>query len=168
MLVASLGVQMLTAHVRVLGAAEVPTTVTLSPLDTAIAPGGTVTFTASLDLPAATPTAIALSVNPANAGTLPATVTVATNQLSATFTYTDASTTGSATVTALSRRKAGDDHGVTGAHHRDQRGRLRSGRHRRRRVRRDLQPVGDPQPLEHVADARRGADNTVAYATVDL
>jgi large repetitive protein len=100
MLVASLGVQMLTANVRVLGATEAPTTVTLSPTDTAIAPGASVTFTASLDIPPASATSIALSVNPANAGTLPATVTVAANQLSATFTYTDAMTAGSATITA--------------------------------------------------------------------
>jgi hypothetical protein len=98
---AMLGVQMQTAHVRVVGATELPTTVTLSPSDTAIAPNAAQIFTVTLDIPAPIGgTVVALSVNPANAGTLPANVTVAANQVSATFTYTDGGTATTATVTA--------------------------------------------------------------------
>ena len=97
---AQLGAQSLTSHVHVLGATEAPATVTLSPNDTAVAVGGTVVFTVTLDVPALTATQVGLSVNPANAGSLPATVSVAANQTTATFTYTNQSTSGSATVTA--------------------------------------------------------------------
>ena len=99
-LTAQLGLQILTSHVRVLGAAEAPTTVTLTPPDAAVAIGGTVQFTVTLDLPALVATPVALAVNPANAGTLPATVTVPANQTTATFTYTNQSTSGTATVSA--------------------------------------------------------------------
>ena len=97
---AQLGLQMLTADVRVLGTAEAPTTVTLSPADAAVAIGGTVQFTVTLDVPALVNTQVALAVNPANAGTLPANVTVPAGQISATFTYQNQSTSGTATVTA--------------------------------------------------------------------
>jgi len=97
---AMLGVQVVTAHVRVLGAAEVPQTVTLSPSDATVAPNGSVVFTATLDIPALTPAVINLAVAPTNAGTLPATVTVLANATSATFTYTDTANIGTATVTA--------------------------------------------------------------------
>jgi len=98
---AMLGVQMQTAHVRVVGATELPTTVTISPTDTAIAPNASQVFTVTLDIPApAGGTVVALSVNPANAGTLPASVTIAANQVSNTFTYTDGGTATTATVTA--------------------------------------------------------------------
>jgi hypothetical protein len=96
---AQLGVQIQTTHVRVLGATEAPSTVTLSPNDTAVAVGGTVPFTVTLDVPALVSTQVSLAVNPA-AGSLPATVTVAPNQTTATFTYTNQSTSGAATVTA--------------------------------------------------------------------
>jgi hypothetical protein len=99
-LMASLGTTMLSAHVRVLGAAEVPTTVVLTPADAAVAPGGTVLYTVTLDLPADVAETINLSVNPTVAGNLPATVTIGVNQIAATFTYTDVATDGSATVTA--------------------------------------------------------------------
>jgi hypothetical protein len=97
---AVLGTQMLTAHVRVLGAAEVPQTVTLSPADAAVDVAGTVLFTVTLDVPADVTETINLSVNPANAGTLPASVTIAANQIATTFTYTDVAVSGMATVTA--------------------------------------------------------------------
>jgi hypothetical protein len=99
-LTAMLGVQMLPAHVRVLGATEVPTTVVLSPPTASVAPGGVVPFTVTLDIPALAPTTVNLSVNPSNAGTLPATVIVLANQTTATFNYTDVATIGTATVTA--------------------------------------------------------------------
>ncbi|HEX5062799.1 MAG TPA: lamin tail domain-containing protein, partial [Kofleriaceae bacterium] len=101
-LTATLGSTVMTAHVRVLGAAETPTAVTLSPMTAAVAPNGAVTLTATLDIPAAAGgTSVALAVNPQAAGTLnPATaVVVAADTLSATFTYTDASGA-NATVTA--------------------------------------------------------------------
>jgi hypothetical protein len=98
--VATLGAQMQMAHVRVLGATEEPAAVTLSPATAAVSPGGSTELTVTLDLPALTATQVALGVNPVDAGTLPATVTVQPGQTSATFTYTDAGTSGSATITA--------------------------------------------------------------------
>ncbi|HEY5945811.1 MAG TPA: lamin tail domain-containing protein [Kofleriaceae bacterium] len=90
-----------TAHVRVLDAAEAPTTVTLTPTTATLAPGGTQTFTATLDIPApAGGTSVALSLAPANGGTVPATVTVAADTLAATFNFVDGSTATSTTVTA--------------------------------------------------------------------
>jgi large repetitive protein len=100
-LTATLGAASLPASVRVLGAAEQPSVVTLSPPAPTAAPGGTVTFTVTLDIPApAGGTSVGLALAPANAGTVPATVTVPANQLSATFDYVDGSTVTSATVTA--------------------------------------------------------------------
>jgi cytosine/adenosine deaminase-related metal-dependent hydrolase len=99
-LTAMLGVQTMTAHVRVLAAGELPSTVTISPATAAVAPAGTVPFTVTLDIPAASATTINLAVIPAGAGTLPATVNIAANQISQTFTYTDIATSGSATVRA--------------------------------------------------------------------
>jgi hypothetical protein len=91
----------LTAHVRVLGGTEVPATVTLSPSNASISAGGMATLTATLDIPAPTGgTTVNVSVNPANAGTVPATVTVAPDTLSTTFTFTDASMVASSMVTA--------------------------------------------------------------------
>ena len=117
---ATLASQTQMAHVRVLGATEVPSTVTLSPADTAVAPNGTVTYTVTLDVPApAGGTTVNLAVNPTTAGTLPASVTVAANQVSQTFTYTDAATTGTATVTATlgSSTSSGTVTVSTGANH---------------------------------------------------
>ncbi len=91
----------LTAHVRVLGAAETPATVTLSPPAASVAPNGTVMLTATLDIPApAGGTMVALAVNPATSGSVPATVTVPADATAATFTYTDLTGSGTATVTA--------------------------------------------------------------------
>ena len=96
-ILAQLGTAMLTAHVRALGTAEVPSTVTLTPATTVVAPGGTRTFTVTLDLPAPTlGTTVTLA---ASAGNVPGTVTVAPNALAGTFTYT-APTSGPTTVTA--------------------------------------------------------------------
>ncbi len=98
---ATLGAVMRTAMVRVLGAAEVPATVALSPPATIVAPAGTVQLTVTLDVPApAGGTAVGVSVNPPAAGSVPAIVTVAPDELSATFTYTDLAGSGMATVTA--------------------------------------------------------------------
>lgn len=97
---AMLGVQTLTSNVRVLGAAEAPSMVTLTPAANAIAAGGTVQFTVTLDVPALVATQVDLAVNPATAGTLPANVMVQPNQSTATFTYTDTMAPATATVTA--------------------------------------------------------------------
>ena len=97
---ATLGAQTAMANVRVLGTTEAPATVTLTPPDAAVAIGGTVQFTVTLDVPALTAATVALAVNPANAGSLPAQVVIPANQVSANFTYTNESTSGSATVTA--------------------------------------------------------------------
>jgi hypothetical protein len=93
----------LTAHVRVLGVTEAPTTVAISPTSAAVAPAGTVTLTVTLNIPApAGGTAVTLVVSPGAAGTTnPAnTVTVAANTLDATLTYTDVAGSGTSTVTA--------------------------------------------------------------------
>ncbi len=97
---ASLSGQMVTSQVRVLGATEAPTSVTLSPSDASVAVGGSVDFTVTLDIPALSPTQVGISVNPSNAGNVPGTVTVAANQISKTFTYMNQATSGMATVTA--------------------------------------------------------------------
>ncbi|MDB4953782.1 MAG: uncharacterized protein JWO36_1351 [Myxococcales bacterium] len=100
MVTAILGLQMQTAHVRVLGLTEAPATVTLSPSTTAIDPGGTKLFTVSLDVPALTPATVTLAVNPTGAGTFPGSVSIAAGQISTTFTYVDVATSGTATLTA--------------------------------------------------------------------
>jgi large repetitive protein len=100
-LTATLGAVSLTSTVRVLGIAEQPATVVLSPATASIAAGGTVSYTVTLDIP--TPTggsSVTLAVVPSTAGTLPSIVAVAAGQTQATFTYTDASVATSATVTA--------------------------------------------------------------------
>lgn len=97
---AMLGIQTLTTHVRVLGATEAPATVTLSPATASVAAGGTTQFTATLDVPALVATTVALAVVPANAGTLQPSVTIAAGQTSATFSYTDTSAPATATITA--------------------------------------------------------------------
>jgi len=98
-LTAMLGAQMQTAHVRVLGASEAPATVTLSPNDATVNVNGTVQFTVTLDVPAVSSVQVGLAVTN-SAGTLPAMVQIDPPNTSATFTYTDTATSGSATVTA--------------------------------------------------------------------
>jgi hypothetical protein len=83
------------------GAAEQPQVASLTPPAPTVTPGGSVTFTVTLDLPAPTGgTSVSLAVAPANAGTVPATVTVPANQISATFSYVDGNLVSGATVTA--------------------------------------------------------------------
>ncbi|MEZ4360816.1 MAG: lamin tail domain-containing protein [Kofleriaceae bacterium] len=100
-LTATLGTQSFTSTVRVLGAAEAPTAVALTPATATVPPDGSVSLTATLDVPApAGGSVVTLAVTPAGAGTTPASVTVAENQLSATFAFTAGAATGAATVTA--------------------------------------------------------------------
>ncbi|CAN5205482.1 hypothetical protein BH11MYX1_BH11MYX1_38990 [soil metagenome] len=96
---AMLGTQMQSAQVRVLDAAEVPATVTLSPHNATVAVNGTVQFTVSLDVPAEAAKTIGLAVTNA-AGTFPTTVTIAANQVATTFTYQDVALSGTAVLTA--------------------------------------------------------------------
>jgi large repetitive protein len=88
-LTATSGTVSLTAEVSVVDPAQVPTLTTLSPPTSTIAAGGSVTFTVSLDLPAQGDTVVTLALNPAGAGTIPATVTIPDGQTSALFGYTD-------------------------------------------------------------------------------
>ena len=97
---AMLGIQTMSAQVRVLAAGEGPMTVTLSPAMATVAAAGMVQLTATLDVPALVDTVVSLAVSPANAGTIPASVTVLAGQTSATFAYTDVAGTGMSTVTA--------------------------------------------------------------------
>ncbi|HTL37519.1 MAG TPA: lamin tail domain-containing protein [Kofleriaceae bacterium] len=91
-----------TALVRVLGTTEAPTNVSISPTSTAVGPGGTTTFTVTLDIPAPSGgTAIGLAVSGGAGTTNPAgSVTIAADTLSNTFTYTDGS--GAATTVSAS------------------------------------------------------------------
>jgi large repetitive protein len=98
-LTATLDTTTLTADVRVLGAAELPALLSLTPLSTTLPPGGTAQFTATLDIPAPVGgTTLDVALTPANAGTVPATVTILAGQLSTTFDYVDGLTGPSATV----------------------------------------------------------------------
>ena len=91
----------LMAAVRVLGATDMPVLQSLTPASSVVAPGGTATFTVTLDLPAPVGgSSVTLALTPANAGAIPATVVVPAGQLSATFDYVDGSTVTSASVTA--------------------------------------------------------------------
>ena len=98
---ATLGGTTLATTVRVLGATEAPTAVTLTPTDATVAPAGTVVLTATLDIPAPMGgTAVTVTVTPSSAGTVTSPVTVPANQISAMFTYQQVASTGTATVSA--------------------------------------------------------------------
>ena len=100
-LTATLGTESLTARVRVLGVGEQAALSDLSPASTDVTARGTLTFTVTLDIPAPTGgVSVALAVQPAGAGVLPASVMVPDGQLSATFGYVDAGIAVHATVTA--------------------------------------------------------------------
>jgi hypothetical protein len=100
-LTASLPSGQLTATVRVLGITESPTLVSLTAPSMTIPVNGTATFTVNLDIPApAMGTTVSLSLTPAMAGSIPATVTVPANQTSATFDYVDSGVATSIQVSA--------------------------------------------------------------------
>ncbi|MBX5483914.1 MAG: DUF4215 domain-containing protein [Myxococcaceae bacterium] len=100
-LTATLGTQMLTTEVRVLGATEPSNLVSLTPSPATINPGGTLELTVHLDLPAFQDTVVDLAISTQGFGSLPATVMVPTNATSASFTLTaDPSAMGTTTVTA--------------------------------------------------------------------
>ncbi|WP_438017612.1 lamin tail domain-containing protein [Sorangium sp. So ce315] len=100
-LTAELGDVSLTATVRVLEPAAEPALASLAPVSATVAPGGTVVFTVTLDIPAPSDGAVVeLALDPPGAGTLPASVTVPGGQQSATFDYVDGGSAAAATVTA--------------------------------------------------------------------
>lgn len=81
----TLGMQALTADVRVLDPADAPTALTVTP-EVQITPGGTATIAVALDVPANTGGAVVdLALDPVTFGTLPATVTFAKDQQVASF-----------------------------------------------------------------------------------
>lgn len=99
-LTATLGTASLPANVRVLDATDLPALASLTPETAAVPPGGTKTFTASLDIPAPVGgTTLDVALNPGNAGSVPATVTVPAGQLSVAFDYVDSLVVSSATLT---------------------------------------------------------------------
>jgi hypothetical protein len=76
--------------VRVLGANEAPTAVTLEPATATIAALGTANLTVRLDVPAPSGgTTVSLASSPSGAAMVPATVSIPANALSATVTVTD-------------------------------------------------------------------------------
>lgn len=104
----TLGSTTLNAAVRVVGPSEVPVIASLTPATPRVVPGGTVTLTVTLDVPApAAGVVVPLALQPASAGVIPATVTVPARQLSATFDFIDGRVVSSATITAtLGEREA--------------------------------------------------------------
>ncbi|MSP25042.1 MAG: DUF4215 domain-containing protein [Myxococcales bacterium] len=87
-LTASLDGVALTAMVRVIGATEAPKVLALEPALATVPPLTTLPMTVLLDIPAPPGAAvIALSTSPGQFGTVPATVAVLADQLSATFNF---------------------------------------------------------------------------------
>jgi len=99
-LTATLGTTSLAAAVRVLDPTEQPTLVALEPATAALVAGAAAQLTVTLDIPAPIGADVTLSLSPAGAGTIPASVTVPADRLSATFTYSDGGTASAATVSA--------------------------------------------------------------------
>lgn len=100
-LTATLDMVSLTADVGVLDPATPPMLVALTPPSATVIAGGMTTLTVTLDIPAPPGgTVVSLSLMPATAGTIPATVTVPAGQTYAPFDYVDAGTDTTATVTA--------------------------------------------------------------------
>ncbi|MFO0682862.1 MAG: amidohydrolase family protein [Sandaracinus sp.] len=88
----------LMADVRVLGAAEVPASFTLSPSMATVMVSGTQRFTVTLDIPAPA-SGQALTIADTTGGTVPTTVTVPAGQTSATFDYVAPAAAASGTLT---------------------------------------------------------------------
>ncbi|NVJ09117.1 lamin tail domain-containing protein [Myxococcus sp. AM001] len=87
-LTATLGNDTREATVRVLAVDQAAELSTLSPEVISVSAGQTQGFTVELDVPPAQDTVIQLSLEPASLGTVPATVTVTANSLSAKFDFT--------------------------------------------------------------------------------
>lgn len=100
-LTATLDAVSLDATVRVLEPSEMPLMTSLEPASGKVGPGGTATLTVTLDIPAPLGgTTVTLALEPAGAGTLPATVVVPEGKMSATFDYVDGGAAQSVTITA--------------------------------------------------------------------
>jgi hypothetical protein len=85
-LTATLATEMATSSVRVIAATEVPEVIAISPGSTVVAIGGDHLFRVDLDIPApAGGVTVNLALAPAAAGTVPATVTIGADLISATF-----------------------------------------------------------------------------------
>ncbi|QQR41475.1 lamin tail domain-containing protein [Myxococcus xanthus] len=93
-LTATLGNDTRAATVRVLAANQAAELATLSPEVISVSAGQTQGYTVELDVPPAQDTVIQLALEPASLGTVPATVTVTANSLSAKFDFTAGSTGG--------------------------------------------------------------------------
>jgi hypothetical protein len=82
---ATLGTDTRTAQVRVLGPDDVPRLSSLTPMMATVVAGARQRYTVTLDLPAAGPTDVTLAFVPNTVGTVPMTVTIPADALSATF-----------------------------------------------------------------------------------
>ncbi len=90
---------MKSTQVRVLGAAEQPTMLTLSPATVTLPPLGSSMFAAKTDIPAPPGgLVVSLGLVPANAGTVPVTVTIPADETTATFNFSDAGTAAASTI----------------------------------------------------------------------
>jgi hypothetical protein len=79
-----------------------PQIASLAPPSASTTPGGTISFVVSLDVPAPVGgSTVSLALSPPTAGTVPATVVVPANQLSAAFNYVDGGQGTAATVIAV-------------------------------------------------------------------
>ncbi len=101
-LTASLDGNMRDAEVRVVGLGEVPRVAAIDPPSVAVGPQGMVSLTVYLDIPADMPAGntVSLALAPGTFGTVPATVQVAADQVSAAFTFSAGAMIGTETVTA--------------------------------------------------------------------
>lgn len=100
-LTASLGGNMSTATVRVLTANEQPASLAITPSAIQVVQNGTTSVDLGLDIPAPPGgVLVSLAVAPPSAGSVPATVLIPADQLSASFSYTDLGVAMSATLSA--------------------------------------------------------------------
>ena len=100
-LTATMGTDMRTAQVRVLGPNDVPRLVALEPGTAAVAAGAFQTFTVRVDIPVAVPTDVIMTLVPNTFGTVPMAVTIPADATSATVNVqVDPMATGMGTVTA--------------------------------------------------------------------
>jgi hypothetical protein len=102
-LTATLGSNMITSAVRVVGSGEQPQVAFVDPPASSVAPSGMTALTVFLDIPALNPggNSVALSLSPNMYGTIPSNVLVPADQIAATFNFTAGTMTGSETITAL-------------------------------------------------------------------
>ncbi|MBW2457289.1 MAG: lamin tail domain-containing protein, partial [Deltaproteobacteria bacterium] len=102
-LTASLNSVNLMADVRVVGTGEQPQVVSIDPPMVTVAPQTTAPFTVYLNIPAANPggNTVNLSFNPGTFGSVPATVAVTADQISAGFSFTAGTQEGNELLTAL-------------------------------------------------------------------